>query len=804
MDKPPTECFHCGLPVPPQSDYQVTYQAQRQPCCCPGCAAVAQAILSHGLGDYYRLRDQPGTTPLPSSDTLLAQLQLYDHPEVQQSFVRTEGTLQEAALMLDGIRCAACVWLNEQHVARLPGVVSFQVNYATHRALLQWDPAQTPLSAVLRAIAAIGYQAHPYDPRRQSELFATQRRDALRRLGVAGLGMMQVMLLAIALYTGLEEDDPVFSPLLRYVSLLFTVPVVLYSAVPFFQGAWRDLYGGRLGMDVPVTLALALAFGASVWATVTQTGTIYFDSVTMFVFLLLAARYLEMSARHAAGASAESLLKLQPALAIRLQSDDSEQVVPVAQLKPEDRVRIRPGATVPADGVVLAGVSSVDESLLTGESLPQRREPGDSLTGGTVNRDSPLVMLVQHVGAQTRLAAIARLLERAQSTKPALAQLADRIAGYFVGVQVLATLLTALYWGYYLPDQAFWISLSVLVVTCPCALSLATPVALAAANARLGRVGLLPLAGHTLPTLAKISHVVFDKTGTLTYGKPTLTATQTWRKVLPADALRWAAALAQHSEHPLAQAIRKAAPPGVVAASVVSAQAGAGLAGEVEGRSLRLGDMAYVQALSGTNAPGASDAGADGSWVALGDTQGLLARFVLQDRLRADAPAAVQALQGAGLQVSLLSGDREPVVAALAQQLGLAHYAAGQSPEAKLAQVRALQAQGAVVLMVGDGVNDAPVLAGAHLSIALGGGAELAQIHADAVLVSERLAPLADAVRLARRTQAVIWQNLAWALLYNLLAIPLAAAAWVTPWQAALGMSLSSLFVVANAYRLHR
>lgn len=804
MTDTPPSCFHCGLPVPPGAPPTVTVQGQPEACCCPGCAAVAQAIIDQGLGDYYRLRDQPGMPPGLEFDALLAQLQLYDHPEVQQSFVRQEGELQEAWLMLDGIRCAACVWLNEQHVRRLPGVALFQVNYATHRALLRWNATQTPLSTVLHAIAAIGYRAYPYDPKRQTEIFAAQRRAALRRLGVAGLGMMQVMMLAVAFYTGVETDDPDFGPLLRYVSLLFTLPVILYAAAPFFQGAYRDLRRGSLGMDVPVALALALAFGASTWATLSNTGTVYFDSVTMFVFLLLGARYLEMSARHAAGNSAESLLKLQPALATRLLPDGTEEIIPVARLHTGDTVRIKPGETVPADGVVSAGHSSVDEALLTGESLPQTRKAGDNLTGGTINRESPLLMQVTQVGAQTRLAAIARLLERAQSEKPALAQLADQIAGYFIAVQLFAAAATALFWYAVAPEQAFWVSLSVLVVTCPCALSLATPVALAAAHARLSRLGLLPLAGHTLPTLAKVTHLVFDKTGTLTQGKPVLTHTETWQMLTPETALQWAAALARHSEHPLAQALRttaEALPP--LTATDVQAQPGAGLEGSLAGQRLRLGAPDYVLALSdpATRLPTAA---ALGSWVCLGNTQGLLARFTLTDPLRPDAAQTVQALQQRGLQIHLLSGDQPAVVAAVAQTLGIPHYAGAQSPEAKLAQVRAWQNQGAVVAMIGDGVNDAPVLAGAHLAIAMGGGAELAQVHADAVLVGGRLLSLAEATRLAQRTQRVIWQNLAWALAYNLLAVPLAAVGWVTPWQAALGMSLSSLWVVANAYRLQR
>ena len=472
------ECFHCGLPVPSGADYGVEIDGVRQPMCCHGCQAVAQAILDAGLGDFYRFRTEKSPQARELVPEQLRELELYDRDDLQKNFVQQEvGEQREAALILEGIVCAACVWLNERHVKALPGVLDFAVNYATHRARVRWDNQRIRLSQILEAISAIGYHAHPFDPGRQEQVYKDEKTRALRRLAVAGLAMVQVMMLAVALYAGdYEGMSDSLRNFLRWVSLLLTTPVILYAARPFFASAWRDLRRRQLGMDVPVSLAIGAAFIASAWATVTGHGEIYFDSVTMFTFFLLAGRFLEMGARHRAGEAAEELVKLLPATAARL-TEAGEERVPVADLAPGDRVLVRPGDGVPADGRVLEGSSSVDESLLTGESLPQVRGVGDLLVGGTVNNESPLVMRVEQVGEATVLSAIVRLLDRAQTEKPAVAQLADRVAGWFVAALLLVAAAVAWWWWQHDPAHAFSVTLSVLVVTCPCALSLATPAA---------------------------------------------------------------------------------------------------------------------------------------------------------------------------------------------------------------------------------------------------------------------------------------------------------------------------------------
>ena len=796
-------CFHCGLPVPDGADYRVTIDGSERAMCCHGCQAVAQAIVDGGLTSFYQHRETPSRRPEDLVPEALRRFELYDQPALQQSFVQADAaSTKTASLILEGITCAACIWLNERHVNALPGVLDFSVNYSTHRARVRWDDSQVHLSDILKAISEIGYIAHPFDPGRQEAVYKKEKSAALRRLAVAGLGAMQVMMLAIAMYagdySGMESGLRVF---MRWVSLLLTIPVVLYSASGFFVTAWRDLKRRHLSMEVPVSLAIGGAFSASVWSTLTHGSEVYFDSVCMFAFFLLTSRYLEMGARHRAGEAAEELVKLLPATANRL-TDDGEVVVAVSELAPGDRVMVRPGETIPADGVVSEGRSSVDESLLTGESLPRPRSVGDELVGGSVNVESPLVLQVEKVGEDTLVSAIVRLLDRAQAEKPRVAQLADRVAGWFVAVLLTVAVVVALWWFFHAPEHAFAITLSVLVVTCPCALSLATPTAVTAASGALTRMGLLTTRGHALETLAKVSHVLFDKTGTLTRGILQLSSVEVLApgRTDRSRCLALAAALESGSEHPVARALAAHAAGPALRVSDLTALPGQGMEGEIDGQRYRVGNPRYVAAMSAVDVPEMEDS--DATQVLLGDAEGILARFQLRDELRADADVAIARLRELGLEVEILSGDAPGAVARVASQLAVRHARSGMRPDDKLARVRELQSEGHCVAMIGDGVNDAPVLAGADVSIAMGQGAQLAHASADMVVLSERLAVLAEGVHKARATRAVIKQNLAWAILYNLSAVPLAAAGLVAPWMAAIGMSLSSLVVVFNALRL--
>ncbi|GMR08953.1 MAG: heavy metal translocating P-type ATPase [Gammaproteobacteria bacterium] len=810
-------CFHCGLPVPEGSNYSAEINGIDRSMCCPGCEAVAQAIVAGGLNDYYKFRDTQNATGRELVPHFLDELKLYDNPKVQQSFVRHEegegDDVREASLIIEGIVCAACVWLNEHHIASMSGVLDMQINYSTHRARLRWDNSIVSLSDVLAAISRIGYLAHPYDPGRQQLLFEKQRKQSLRRLGLAGIFGMQVMMLAVALYFGQRSGmDAGIKNFFQWLSLLLTLPVLLYSAQPFFLGAWRDIKNLRMGMDVPVTLGIAAAFIASVIHSITGSGEIYFDSVVMFVFFLLVARHFEMAGRKRAAESSEALVRQMPAMATRL-VNDREEVIPAVELGTGDHLLIRPGEHIPADGIVTKGRSSIDESLLTGESLPVSRSTGEQVIGGSINIESPFTMEVLHSGEDTRLSGILRLLDKAQAEKPRISLQADRIVSFFVGGVLLLATIVGIYWWVHEPAQWLAITIAVLVVTCPCALSLATPTAMTAATGNLTTLGLLTTRGHALETLVQATHVIFDKTGTLTRGILTLKDIRTYTDRTPDECLAMAAALENFSEHPLARAIIQYAgdiqPPVV---SEVSNVPGSGLSGKLvsgklDGDTLYIGSPKYILASTQHSLDGHELAhlGENGDTVViLASRQALLAAFILGDECRDDAAGVVASLQQAGKQVMLLTGDHPQAAQFVARQCGIEQVMSELSPQDKLQQVKRLQQQGAVVAMVGDGVNDAPVMAQAQVSIAMGGGTQLALTSGDMILLSEQLGHLPAGLEVARRTLSIIRQNLLWAIGYNVIALPVAAMGLLQPWMAALGMSFSSLFVVMNALRLTR
>ncbi|MDH5660547.1 MAG: heavy metal translocating P-type ATPase, partial [Gammaproteobacteria bacterium] len=612
---------------------------------------------------------------------------------------------------------------------------------------------------------------------------------------------------AVALYAGdYSGMDAGLENFMRWVSLFIATPVVFYSARSFFSSAWRDLKVRQLGMDVPVSLAIGLAYAASCWATVTRSGEVYFDSVTMFTFFLLAGRFLEMGARQKAGQAAEELVKLLPAMATRV-TDEGDETVAVTELNTGDKVRIKPGDSIPADGVIIEGRSSIDESLLTGESHPLAKTINEKVIGGTVNIESPLLIEVKEVGEDTVLASIQRLLDRAQLEKPSIAKTADKVAAVFVGFLLVLVSLVYFWWWQHDPDQAFWIALSLLVVTCPCALSLATPAAMTAATGSLTRLGVLTTRGHALETLAKVTHVVFDKTGTLTQGHLALESTKTFTAVDKQKSLNIAAALELGSEHPVAKVfIQNAIKTNTDVAEEIEAIPGQGVTGLVNGVRYRLGCASYIELgfKKSANKLNIEHKTKHATEIYLANEEELLTVFYLSDELRDQAAESIQALKTLGKKVWLVSGDNEAAVSYIAEQVGIETSCYSMKPEDKLTVIHELQKQGEIVAMIGDGVNDAPVLAAAQVSIAMGGGTQLAQASADMVLLSEHLPHLVDALKMAQRSVSIVHQNLAWALLYNLLALPLASMGYIAPWMAAIGMSASSLVVVLNALRLNK
>lgn len=795
----PLPCYHCGLPVPAGSSFQACVLGETRSLCCPGCQAVAEAIVSGGLESYYLHRSEAAVNPDALPQALTEELALFDRQDVQRPFVEHDGNLATASLVIEGISCAACGWLIERHLRGLKGIAEANLNLSNHRLQVRWSDSHLPLSELLGELRRIGYAAHPYKADEAAERLASENRRSLRQLGVAGLLWMQVMMATMATWPEFNLDlSESFHVTLRWTALLLTTPIVFYCCTDFFRGALRGLRTRHLTMDVSVSLAIAGAYLAGIWSAVTGQGELYFDAVGMFALFLLAGRYLERRARERTVAATSQLVNILPASCLKVDEEGQHTRILLSELSVGDRVLVQPGALIPADGEILDGHSSVDESLLTGEYLPLPRQAGDLVTAGTLNVEGPLIVQVQALGDDTRLSAIVRLLERAQSDKPRLAELADRVAQWFLLIVLVTAAIVGFVWWQIDPQRAFWIVLALLVATCPCALSLATPTALTTATGSLHKLGLLLTRGHVLEGLNHIDTVIFDKTGTLTEGRLTLNEIRPLRELDADTCLALAAALENRSEHPISRAFGRAPQP----ADTVESVPGLGLEGTVGGRRLRIGQPGFVAACYGGMAPEVP--GEHGQWLLLGDTDGPLAWFVLDDRLREDAQALVHACQQRGWRTLLLSGDSSPMVADIARQLGMDEARAGLTPADKLLHLQRLQSEGHRVLMLGDGVNDVPVLAAADISVAMGSATDLAKTSADAILLSNRLDRLISAFEVARRSRRIIIENLAWATLYNGLILPFAAIGWVTPLWAALGMSASSLLVVLNALRLTR
>ncbi|MDX9875320.1 MAG: heavy metal translocating P-type ATPase, partial [Spongiibacteraceae bacterium] len=683
-----SSCFHCGDAVPPAMAGEVLEIEGREVAfCCPACRMVAMTIRDSGLTSYYRFRDERGDKP-----TTPARYDAFDQPAFQRRWVRRRSDgLVETELLLEGMHCAACIWLIEHHLRQLPGVREVQVNLSEQRCQVSWEPDVSRLSNICSAVAAIGYQPQPFSADRLEQSQRAEQRRLLRQLGVAGLGSMQVGMAAIGLYAadlqgGIHDS---MRELLRWASLWLSIPIVVYSGMPFLRGAWRGVKARRPGMDLPVAVAIVLGFLASAWATWQGTGEIYYDSVTMFIFLLLTGRYLESRARAWSSRGGTDLNALLPLAATRFDADGKLETIPLETLRKGDRVVVAAGQTLPADGILLERDASVNEAALTGEFMPVHKQPGDLLTAGAVNGDQPLVMTVEATGADLRLQMVQRLARQAEQHKPLLAQLADRMASAFVIAVLVLSGLTWLGWHFIDPGRAFWVALSVLVVSCPCALGLATPMALTTATQALRRQGLLVTRGAVWEALPTITDVVFDKTGTLTEGRIELAETRPVSGRSADVCIAIAAALEVGSSHPIAAAF------GAAAGNMAEQRrdvAGLGVEGVIAGRRYRLGVAAF--AVNGEVAPPGS-----GHWIALAEEGELICWFRLDDALRRDTAATVAALQELGLRLHLLSGDRSDSVARLATELGFDHYVDSATPADKLAYLTRLQGDGKRVLM---------------------------------------------------------------------------------------------------------
>ncbi|MBQ4832226.1 cadmium-translocating P-type ATPase [Pseudoalteromonas sp. MMG010] len=784
-------CFHCLEPIPKGFNESVIIDDVSQPMCCIGCQAVAQNIVTQGMTDYYKYRTVTAGKVEQLVPEQLQFIKSYDNEDIQDEFIATNQGISEVLLSVEGITCAACAWLIEKQLLSLNSVKRVDVNTSTNRAMIQWDKHTTPLSEIITALAQIGYKAYPF----QSDIEAQQKQHVakayIRRLGVAGLMTMQVMMFAFAMYFGMFSGmESNFEQYFRWISLALATPVVLYSALPFLTNAINGLKSKQLNMDLPVSLAIFGAYSASCYATFMQVGEVYFESVCMFTFLLLLGKYLEFRARLKASEFTANLQKLLPLTARTLNEQGVEQIIAAKKLKLNDIVLIKAGETIPADGELIAGNTTVDESMMTGEHQPVNKHIGQNVYAGCVNHDGVITIQINKIGQNTLLNQIIRLQHNALTKRPKLVEITDKVAQWFVAALLIFASLTAIGWYQLDPEHAFWITISVLVATCPCALSLAIPTALTCAVATLTQKGILIKQAHVLETLPKLTLFAFDKTGTLTQGKFSLDAVDVIHSDYSKEqVLTIAAQLERYSEHPIATAFLKY-DDSLTQVNDVKVHPGQGISAFIAGTHYAIGKSGWF------------DSEKSNAQASLYANKQLIARFYFKDNIKPDAANLIASLQKQNLSCHMLTGDASDAGARVAKQLQLNSQRSACSPQDKQRAVEQWASQQHIVAMIGDGVNDSPVFASAHLSIAMETGADISKNAADVLLLNSDLASIDHLLKVAKQTQRIIKQNLALSLLYNGSILPLAALGLVAPWMAVIGMSASSIIVICNSLRL--
>ncbi len=807
-----SHCFHCNELIPPGINLSVTISNAEQAMCCIGCQAVAQTIVDNGLTQYYAVRTEPANKGQSLVPEQLQKNKLLDEEVLQNEFIfqgdNHDKDSKEAILTVDGISCAACAWLIEMQLDKLAGLISITVNATTQRATVKWQDSQLKLSDILLAIENIGYQAMPFKANDAEIQNKKQSKAFIKRLGISGILMMQIMMIAVGLYFGafadMAEHNKVY---LRWVSFILAIPIIFYGALPFYTGAFRAIKAKRLSMDVPVSIAILLAFSASAWATITEQGEVYFESISMFTFLLLIGKFLEFRARSRAAQVSANLLKLMPMTATKVinaandnDNEASEKLVAAKQLIKGDTVIIKPGEVVPADGVIVSGHSQLNEAMLSGEQLPINKTVNDNVFAGTINGDGNITVEVKQASNQSFLSQLIRLSEQSQAHKPKLAQLSDKIAQYFVAVILLTSIATALYWHQHMPEEAFWITLSVLVATCPCALSLATPTGLTAATTRLNRDGIMVKSAHVMEAIPQLNCFAFDKTGTLTTGEFAIERVQlidTGNDSNEQTVLAIAAALESHSEHPIAKPF-SAHRDFRILATKVKVASGQGVKGTVSGIDYSIGKVSWLLADPKYHQIKASLSHASCVLMA---NDNVIAAFYLVDKVREEAAGVLSRLNQQH-KTMILSGDSQVACDKITQQLPIDKAYGGLTAQDKMQQIQSAQQNGDKVAMTGDGVNDSPVFGAAHVSIAMGCGADITKSGADVILLNNKLSSINTLLKVSHRTRRIIFQNYLWAFGYNAIVLPLAVAGYITPYMAVIGMSASSILVITNSLRL--
>ncbi|MDP5029443.1 MAG: heavy metal translocating P-type ATPase [Paraglaciecola sp.] len=785
-------CYHCGTKNPSAAYSSVVLNEMRF-FCCPGCQAVAEAIVSNGLENYYSFRSELADKVSDKNNDILESLQLFDEDNITEEFVYQSGENREIQLSIAGINCAACGWLLEKQLSKLGGIRSVGANVTTKRLIVIWDDKALKLSQILQKIQQIGYLAKPFQEEQHEALHQQENKLLLKRLGLAGLMTMQVMMLNLGVFFDLfGQIDAQTKQYFNWVSLVLSTPVALYSAIGFYLSAWRALKARSVNMDVPISFALISIYVSGLYATTTAQGQTYFESLCMFVFLLLISRFLEQNARFKAAQISSNLFSHMPTTATLINEDNSHQSVLAKHLKIGQLVLVKVGEIIPVDGIVRQGNGQVNESMLTGEFQLITKQQDDKVYAGTINEVGTLVIEVLNALHHSVANQINQLQNRALLSKPRLANFADRTAHQFVMFVLIIAGLTYATWLFIAPDLAFWVMISVLIATCPCALGLATPVSLTCTVGYLNKRGVLLKRADVLEQLTQVDWVGLDKTGTLTEGKFIIKQLTNFSDLNEQEILKLASSLEQYSSHPIAAVFKEFSASDIV--KDAQETIANGVSGEINGKTYRIGSARFCQVTS------KDELASFNVFLTCGDT--LLAAFLLADAIRPESARLINSL--APKYVSLLSGDNEPAVEKLAQELNIKHYHAHLEPAQKLSIIQQAQHQGHTVLMIGDGINDAPVLAQADVSITLGLSTDLAKSSADIILLDNALDKIPVIIQQAIRTQRNIKQNIAWATAYNLLILPLAVTGSLSPLIAVIGMSVSSLIVVANATRLLR
>lgn len=806
-------CFHCGLDNPAKP-FVVKFEQQRRNTCCPGCQSVMTAIIDAGMGDYYLHRTEFAVSANEQRDPVLEQLSLYDDAELQRDFVDIDGEYCSVQLSVEHLTCPACAWLIERRLGRESSIQSITVNVSANRAYLTWDASQQSLSDILKLLSSLGYPALPFQPEQQEELYQKNNKRFLKKLAVAGVLTMQVMMIAFGFYFDyLGNIDPVMATYFQYVSLFLATPVVFYSGSQFHLSAFYALRARSVNMDVPVSFAVLATYLASIKSIVLQTGELYLESICMFVFFLLSSRYLEHRARHKSIEIAGNLLTQQPVSARLIVADNEIHDIPAKKVVSGQCLRVKAGELIPVDGRITHGFGQVNESLLNGEFEPKSCTVGSPVAGGSTLIDGVIDIEATANYADSAVQKILKLQQVAFNDKPKINLLIDNIARYFVIAVIIIATLSFIAWYQIDSERAFWISISILVATCPCALGLATPSALTHAVNCLNHLGAIVKRSEVIQTLATAQHWVFDKTGTLTEGKFSI-AHQHWLDPVGSERQLAAKAallrLESQSSHPLAAAFNQGPIAGQRSETEHSADAnaavverfqilpGLGISGVINGVEAQV--TAFRRKALELSAEQTSKLPSLPPDVVLTINHEERAYFWLTDTIKPDAKATLSELHHR-LHLTLLSGDSQKNVAQLAAELSLSQSVAEQTPESKLAWIKTTQQKESLV-MVGDGVNDAPVLAQADGSIAVGNAAQLSKMSADIILLRSELRLLPLLRQKSKDTMRIIKQNMAWAIGYNLSVLPFAIAGFLEPWMAALGMSLSSVIVVYNSTRI--